>query len=84
MLADFYGKTGIDMAKTRFRKLGEKEKAFYAESAFDFEAETSIGWLELVACNYRCAHDLQAHASKSGEKFEVMARFGEDTACERT
>ena len=73
MLADFYGKTGIDMAKTRFRKLGEKEKAFYAESAFDFEAETSIGkWLELVACNYRSAHDLQAHASKSGEKFEVM------------
>ena len=72
MLADFYGKTGIDMAKTRFRKLGEKEKAFYAESAFDFEAKTSIGWLELVACNYRSAHDLQAHASKSGEKFEVM------------
>jgi len=33
--------------------LGENEKAFYAEVAFDFEVETTTGWLELVACNYR-------------------------------
>lgn len=72
LLSEFYEKTGIDMERTRFRRLGDKEKAFYAEAAFDFEVETSTGWLELVACNYRSGHDLSGHAAKSGEKFEVM------------
>ena len=72
ILTEFYEKTGIDIAKSRFRKLGEKEKAFYAEVAFDFEVETTIGWLELVACNYRSDYDLSNHANKSKEKFEVM------------
>ena len=72
LLAEFYGKTGIDMEKSRFRQLGEKEKAFYAEVAFDFEVDTTIGWLELVACNYRSDYDLSSHAKKSKEKFEVM------------
>ena len=72
ILMEFYGKSGIDVAKTRFRKLGDKEKAFYAEVAFDFEVETTIGWLELVACNYRSDYDLSNHAKKSKEKFEVM------------
>ena len=72
LLSRFYEKTGIDMERTRFRRLGDKEKAFYAEAAFDFEVETSTGWLELVACNYRAGHDLSGHAAGSGEKFEVM------------
>lgn len=72
LLTEFYEKTGIDITKSRFRKLGEKEKAFYAEIAFDFEVETSIGWLELVACNYRSDYDLTSHAKKSKEKFEVI------------
>ena len=72
ILTEFYEKTGIDITKSRFRKLGEKEKAFYAEVAFDFEVETTIGWLELVACNYRSDYDLSSHANKSKEKFEVM------------
>ncbi|MGQ0792251.1 MAG: glycine--tRNA ligase, partial [Nitrosopumilaceae archaeon] len=69
ILTEFYEKTGIDISRSRFRKLGEKEKAFYAEVAFDFEVETSIGWLELVACNYRSDYDLSNHAKKSKEKF---------------
>ena len=72
ILTEFYEKTGIDITKSRFRKLGEKEKAFYADVAFDFEVETTIGWLELVACNYRTDYDLGNHAKKSKEKFEVM------------
>jgi len=72
ILSEFYEKTGINIEKSRFRKLGEKEKAFYAEVAFDFEVETTIGWLELVACNYRSDYDLSSHAKKSKEKFEVM------------
>jgi glycyl-tRNA synthetase len=72
ILIEFYEKTGIDVSKSRFRKLGDKEKAFYAQVAFDFEVETTIGWLELVACNYRSDYDLSSHAKKSKEKFEVM------------
>ena len=69
ILTEFYEKTGIDVSKSRFRKLGDKEKAFYAEVAFDFEVETTIGWLELVACNYRSDYDLSSHAKMSKEKF---------------
>lgn len=72
ILMEFYEKTGINVTKSRFRKLGDKEKAFYAQVAFDFEVETTIGWLELVACNYRSDYDLSSHAKKSKEKFEVM------------
>jgi len=72
ILTEFYDKTGIDITKSRFRKLGNKEKAFYAQIAFDFEVETTVGWLELVACNYRSDYDLSNHAKKSKEKFEVM------------
>lgn len=72
LLTEFYEKTGIDMSKSRFRRLGEKEKAFYASIAFDFEVKTTIGWLELVACNYRSDYDLTSHANKSKEKFEVL------------
>lgn len=72
LLAEFYEKTGIDMERSRFRRLGEKEKAFYADVAFDFEVETSTGWLELVACNYRTDHDLGGHAKHSGARFEVL------------
>ena len=72
LLAEFYKKTGINMKKSRFRKLGEKEKAFYAAIAFDFEVETTTGWLELVACNYRSDYDLKSHSNTSKEKFEVL------------
>ena len=72
LLWEFYEKTGIEMERSRFRQLGQKEKAFYAEVAFDFEVETTTGWLELVACNYRTDHDLGGHARYSGVRFEVL------------
>jgi len=72
ILMEFYEKAGIDVVKSRFRKLSEKEKAFYAEVAFDFEVETTTGWIELVACNYRSDYDLGNHAKKSKEKFEAL------------
>jgi glycyl-tRNA synthetase len=72
LLNDFYAKTGIDMHRIRFRQLGDEERAFYASIAFDFEVETSIGWLELVACNYRSDHDLKGHSMVSKENLEVI------------
>ena len=72
LLNEFYAKTGIDMKRTRFRRLTNTEKAFYSTIAFDFEVETGTGWLELVACNYRSDYDLQGHASTSKQNLEVI------------
>ena len=72
ILYEFYEKTGIDMNQTRFRKLSDQERAFYATVAFDFELKTSVGWLELVACNYRSNYDLSQHSQISKEKMEIM------------
>jgi glycyl-tRNA synthetase len=72
LLNEFYIKTGIDMRRTRFRRLSNDEKAFYALIAFDYEVETSIGWLELVACNYRSDYDLKGHAAVSKHNLEVI------------
>ena len=72
LLNEFYAKTGIDMKRSRFRRLTNTEKAFYSTIAFDFEVETSTGWLELVACNYRSDYDLQGHASTSKQNLEVI------------
>jgi len=72
LLSQFYSKTGIDMKRTRFRQLSDEEKAFYATIAFDFEVETSIGWLELVACNYRSDYDLKRHSEVSKQNLYVI------------
>ncbi len=72
LLVEFYDKTGIDLKRSRFRSLSDDEKAFYASVAFDFEVETSLGWLELVACNYRSDYDLKGHAITSKQNLEVL------------
>src|SRR5918911_4210340 len=72
LLIEFYEKTGIDVKRSRFRRLSDEEKAFYASVAFDFEVETSIGWLELVACNYRSDYDLKGHSATSKQNLEVI------------
>src|SRR5919107_3889983 len=72
LLVEFYDRTGIDIKRSRFRNLSVDEKAFYASVAFDFEVETSIGWLELVACNYRSDYDLKGHAIISKRNLEVL------------
>jgi len=72
LLVLFYEKTGIDMDRTRLRQLSTNERAFYASFAFDFEVETSIGWLELVACNYRSDYDLRGHSTVSKQNLHVI------------
>jgi glycyl-tRNA synthetase len=72
LLIEFYDKTGIDVKRSRFRNLSINEKAFYASVAYDFEVETSMGWLELVACNYRSDYDLKGHAITSKQNLEVL------------
>ena len=76
IMQQFYEKVGIDRKNLRFRKLTSDEKAFYAKSAFDLEVKTSLGWIELVACNDRGDYDLKRHMEFS--KKDMMVDDGDD------
>lgn len=72
LIQNFYEKIGLDRARLRIRKLDDEEKAFYAIEAWDVEAETSLGWIELVACNYRGDYDLSGHMKVSNKDLMVL------------
>jgi len=72
LIQQFYEKVGLAREKIRLRQLDEEEKAFYAVEAWDLEVETSVGWIELVACNNRGSHDLGGHQRVSGQEMEVL------------
>ncbi|MCD6434139.1 MAG: glycine--tRNA ligase [Candidatus Diapherotrites archaeon] len=67
----FYNAIGIPIAKMRFRELAKDERAFYARETWDFEVSTSVGWVELMACNYRTDFDLAGHAKQSKQDLSV-------------
>jgi glycyl-tRNA synthetase len=72
LIQSFYEEgLGIPKADIRLRTLTDEEKAFYSKVAFDLEVRTSVGWLELVACNYRSDYDLKRHAEVSGTDYTV-------------
>jgi glycyl-tRNA synthetase len=72
LLQNFYESVGFKKEDTRFRELSPSDRAFYTTSAFDFEVKTSLGWMELVACNYRTDYDLTNHARVSKKDLSVM------------
>ena len=67
-----YEQYGFDLKKMRFRELDNKERAFYAKEGWDFEVLTSIGWLELIANNYRTDYDLNGHMKGSKEDMQYV------------
>ncbi|MBI4043571.1 MAG: glycine--tRNA ligase [Candidatus Diapherotrites archaeon] len=67
----WYEYLGIPREKLRFRELEKDARAFYAAETWDFEVETSQGWLELCACNYRTDYDLKRHAEYSKKDLRV-------------
>ncbi len=69
-----YEKYNIPVEKMRFRELDKDEKAFYAKETWDFEVETDLGWIELMACNYRTDYDLAGHSKIS--KKDLMVNEG--------
>ena len=75
LLQSFYFELGLPKNKIRFRKLKDGEKAFYAKEAWDFEVLTSVGWLELVACNHRGDYDLREHQKFSKQKMEIVSQI---------
>jgi glycyl-tRNA synthetase len=72
LLQQFYESIGFPKEKTRFRELSPSDRAFYTTKAYDFEVMCSLGWLELVACNYRTDYDLSNHAKMSGKDLSIM------------
>lgn len=66
-----YERYGFPLEKMRFRELEEDERAFYARETWDFEVKTELGWIELIACNYRGDFDLNGHSKGSGKKLSV-------------
>ncbi len=68
---EFYEGLGIPRKKLRFREVSEEERAFYAKEGWDFEVETSLGWIELVANNYRTDYDLKGHAKVSSTNLKL-------------
>jgi len=70
LLQQFYEAAGLK--DFRFRQLSNEEKAFYAKESWDFEVNSEVGWLELVACNYRGDHDLSGHGKGSGKDLQVL------------
>lgn len=63
---------GIPLDKLRFREVDKDERAFYSLATFDFEVETSLGWLELIANNYRTDYDLKNHMQHSKTNLEYV------------
>jgi glycyl-tRNA synthetase len=71
-IQQFMEEIGIPLENIRLRELGEDEKAFYAKYAFDCEVKTQIGWVELVANNYRSDFDLSSHMKLSKKDLSVV------------
>ncbi|MBI3858745.1 MAG: glycine--tRNA ligase [Thaumarchaeota archaeon] len=71
LVNSFYARAGLPPDRVRFRMLAEEDRAFYSLGAFDLEVELSVGWVELVACNYRGDYDLSRHSRISGTDFSV-------------
>ncbi len=71
LLLRFYLEAGLERESIRLRVLSDEDKAFYSNAAFDLEVKLSVGWVELVACNYRSDYDLGRHSKQSGTDFQV-------------
>ena len=68
----FFETLGIPREKMRFREVGKDERSFYSKETWDFEVETSVGWLELVANNNRTDYDLGGHSKGSGQDLHYV------------
>lgn len=67
-----YEKLGFSVDSIRFRQLDNEERAFYAKEGWDFEVQTSLGWTELIANNYRTDYDLKGHSNGSKQDLSYV------------
>ena len=68
---------GFPRDRLRFREVGEDERPFYSKETWDFEVlSDKLGWVELVANNYRTDYDLSGHQRGSGSDLRWTAEDG--------
>jgi len=68
---------GFPREKLRFREVGDDERPFYSKETWDFEVlSDQLGWVELVANNYRVDYDLDGHQKGSGTDLRWKAEGG--------
>ena len=72
LLQEFYNLLGIQSQNLRYRELCDEERPFYAQSAWDLEIKTSLGWLEVVANHYRTDYDLRVHSKGSKTDLRIL------------
>ncbi len=69
---------GFPRESLRFREVGEDERPFYSKETWDFEVlSDKLGWVELVANNYRVDYDLAGHMRGSGADLRWTREDGE-------
>ncbi|MBS3112809.1 glycine--tRNA ligase [Candidatus Woesearchaeota archaeon] len=69
---ELFTSMGIPAEKIRLRQHNPKEKAFYADDAWDLEIRlNSFGWMECCGIHDRTDYDLKQHAKHSGKKLEA-------------
>lgn len=67
---------GIPLENMRFREVDDDERAFYAKEGWDFEVNTSLGWIEIIANNYRTDYDLKQHMKISEQDLHYVKPNG--------
>ncbi|EJT51731.1 glycine-tRNA ligase [Trichosporon asahii var. asahii CBS 8904] len=79
----FLTKIGIDAARLRCRQHMANEMAHYAADCWDFEIQSSYGWIECVGCADRSAYDLTVHAAKTKQPLRVQQRLDQPRTVEK-
>ncbi len=67
-----YEKYGIPVDSMRFREVPKNDRAFYSKETWDFEVKTSLGWVELIANNYRTDYDIKGHMEQSKQDMRFV------------
>ncbi|ORX39219.1 hypothetical protein BD324DRAFT_618870 [Kockovaella imperatae] len=73
----FLEKIGIDPTRLRCRQHMANEMAHYAADCWDFEIQSSFGWIECVGCADRSAYDLTVHSKKTKQPLRVQQSLPE-------
>ena len=71
----FLTKIGIDPTRLRCRQHMANEMAHYAADCWDFEIQSSYGWIECVGCADRSAYDLSVHAARTKAPLRVQQKL---------
>ncbi|KAK4685714.1 glycyl-tRNA synthetase, partial [Tremellales sp. Uapishka_1] len=79
----FLVKIGIDPSRLRCRQHMANEMAHYAADCWDFEIQSSYGWIECVGCADRSAYDLTVHSVKTKQPLRVQQKLDEPRVVEK-